>query len=539
MSLLSKAWLQAWRTRPNLELLCNIYSEPTDKGIQKRRSDFVNCINTTLQRYREHKNGIDRLKLCSPPSVSPEDFNRWIQIAVENGVKSLDIAAFDIAAPSGSEYFVLAPTVFEAKSIAELDLGHFQLKPQAIKTVRCHNLHKLRLMHVKLDEVLFQRILSSCPLIHWLTIVNCAGLANVKVTKLQKLERLDIVAKGSCSVEVEAPSLLYFKYGKLLSFELERTSRRRKLRMHACPNLKHLLLDEIGITDEFFLDIAEKFPQLEELEITSWDGDLERINISSRSIKHISLESHLEPVEEVQIDVPSLDWFEFTGRSINLFSFTAPSGPCVSKIKLGCRAWPSGPLPVASWFSKLKDMLTKLSQSKVSLHLDIDQPVSRSTAFEVRNRSILLPLPQVQKLSLCFHNRCLDTEDSILDAIFWTCRPKTIAQKWNNCLKPNKIHLAKVIYETFLLGGENIKHTNVQKRKLWQNDLRDVKLVRFKKGQRVHLSNSLDWDTFLEVFPRKGDRRRFRYELEWEPIDVDRKQKVSNPKRRKLEESRK
>ncbi|XP_071940159.1 uncharacterized protein [Coffea arabica] len=357
-----------------------------------------------VQWYDEHKNGIDILELIRPPSVSPEHVNRWIQIAEDNNFKRL------------------------------------VLNSPVIRKITCHNLQKLWLTGVDLDEEMFQTIVVSCPLIDWLKISNCAGLANLKVTKLQKLKVFEVIFKGGGCVAVEAPSLEFFNYSKIYSFDNEERmpSQHCSLQMHSSQNLKHLQFENIDITDEFFLDIKEKFPHLEDLNIHGCNH-LRRIKISSHPIKRINLESNYR-LEEAHIEVPSINRFKFRGCSIPLFSFTAPSGSCVSLIEF---YWWDWQLPEASWFAKLKDLLTKLSQSEILLQLKCGSTLASTIVDEIRN-SALYPIPQVQTLSIPFEKGKFFDADLILDAIFCTCRPKTIAQDWNQNLDLNSNELSSI-----------------------------------------------------------------------------------------------
>ncbi|KAL3507538.1 hypothetical protein ACH5RR_032920 [Cinchona calisaya] len=241
--------------------------------LEKRQSDFINCIDTTLLRYHEHKNGIDCLKLILPSVLLPDYISRWIQIAIEKSLKSLDIYITDCSS------FILPLSVLEAKTLVELSLGKLWLKPEyAIYSIR--------------------------------------------------LKEFSVVLKFSGCVEVEAPSLEYSNYSelkKILSiFGPGIQSIHRGLKMYASRNLKRLRLCDVGITDEFFADIAEKFPQLVMLDIEKC-GDLQRIKISSHSIKRIHLEWN-GGLKEVEIDVSSINEFEYEGSKIPLFSFTAPFG---------------------------------------------------------------------------------------------------------------------------------------------------------------------------------------------------------------------
>ncbi|KAL3507589.1 hypothetical protein ACH5RR_032971 [Cinchona calisaya] len=516
-SLLSKAWLKACRTRPNLSFRYREVSpRKEDTSIidfycpEKRCFYFIQCIDSTLQKYHEHKNSIDSLELTLPSVLQPDYVNRWIQIAVENGLKSLELFMSRDSCCS-----ILPRSVFEAKTLVALRLGKLQLKPYVINSIRCNNLTKLSLSEVDLDEVMFGRIMSSCPLIESMTVCCCVGLVNIKVTKLNKLREFSVFQRGSGCVDVGAPSLEEFI-----------CNGRRLVQIYASKNLKVLRLSHVVITEEFFKDIAEKFPRLVKLNITDC-RDLKRIGISSHSIKCIHLEWN-EGLKEGQIDVPSINVFKYRGNNIPRFSFTENSFgfSWVSEIVLFCGMLESFDI---SWFSKLKDFLTKLQKSQISLRLDFSSIVERDIVDEMISSATIFPLPQVKSLTICFHGiHVLNAADLVLDAIFWTCRPKTIFQDWFQGSDWNSTNTnpAKVIFDMMMFRRKR-KHIYLQKiSRFWQQDLKDVKVVKCKNHQGVQLPDSLDWNTLLKLNAANAHNRHVPYnyelELEWKTFGFGR-----------------
>ncbi|XP_027165927.1 F-box/LRR-repeat protein At3g58900-like [Coffea eugenioides] len=523
LSLLSKGWLTTWRTRPNLHFEYDEDESGSDdrQALERRRDSFINCINTTLMRYRENKYGIDSLKLMvyneDFPSLKPDHVKTWLGIAAENGVKGLEISL-----KCDSYHPKLARTIFEATSLVELYLSEkIYMKHKMIKIIRCHDLRKLCLNKVGLDEVMLQRIMSSCPSIEFLEIIQCLGIENIEVTKLQKLKQCSIVLWKIGNVEVEAPNLEDFSYGTcvpampasyLLSEEEEQPL--PCLQVSRCKNLRKLSLDNIGITDEFFSGIAEDFQHLEELKIRYCYG-LQTVRISSQSIKLINLEFRKEGgLKEAQIDVPSIVRFEYRGNFIPLLSFAPPSGPWVSYIEL---SWQNRNILETSCFSELKELLMKLNLSEISLRIIFPKNVEGFVEDQIRNKAIY-PLPQVQTLSISFDKaNCLDVAYSVLDGIFWTCRPKTIVQHSCQDLDSHKdaSDLLNVFFQMLMLRRNHL-YGNFQQTKFWQEDLKDVKLGMFKEGQRVQLPRLSDWEAFSKVITAEGRSLYVVFELEWE-----------------------
>ncbi|XP_027120898.1 putative F-box/FBD/LRR-repeat protein At5g44950 [Coffea arabica] len=525
-SVLSKAWSSSWRTRPNLHFdydeVSPMLRYANTQDLKKRRTDFINCINTALQRYHENEYGIDSLKLeinaFKFPSLAPDHVNAWLQIAAETGVKSLNICINDYYYC----YPILPKAIFEATSLVELCLsGQSELEPEVIKMIRCHSLRKLCLVDVRLDEMMLEKIMSSCPLIEVLEISLCVGLANVKLSKLQELKECRIVLRNIGCVEIEAPGLKdFYCWNSIVRSYLRPLP---PIRMYTCNNLKRLSLNDIGIKDEFFLGIAGNFPHLEELAIQDC-YHLQTIKISSHSIKIINLGFAVDRgFKEACIDVPSIVRFEYKGNFIPLFCFTAPSGPWVSDIEL---SWHDRNILETSFFSKLKELLKELNRSEISLKLIFSPSFEGFIEAETRN-SAIHPLPQVQELSISFNaTDSLNVAHSILDGIFWTCRPKTMVQYCYHDLhfNVNCTNRAKVLFQ-MLMFRKNQKHSSWQQPKFWQKDLKDVKLEMFQKGKRVQQPQLSDWETFLKVIETEKRSYYLVFELEWQPFGMNRKRK--------------
>ncbi|KAL3507514.1 hypothetical protein ACH5RR_032896 [Cinchona calisaya] len=135
---------------------------------------YLIAAATTLIRYHGNRCGIDTLKLrlSEFAAVAPDHVNTWLQIAVENGVKSLKIGTNDS--------FLLPKIIFEAKIACEIMVWQIPVEAPSDPDNK--------------------------------KIEDCVGLVNIKVTKLQKLEELSIGFQESGRVEVETPSLEEFLY---------------------------------------------------------------------------------------------------------------------------------------------------------------------------------------------------------------------------------------------------------------------------------------------------------------------------------------
>ncbi|MCD7469098.1 hypothetical protein HAX54_007891 [Datura stramonium] len=135
MSILSKAWLQAWITHPNLVFKANFH-----KGKMK-------IVEKIMERYRERKTPIDRFEfwMFSSESRSREVFkliDKWIDTALHNGIK-------DLVYRDTSSLSLLYPppifTILEVKSLTKLVLTRCDLMRLSLPSgvVKCDSLREL------------------------------------------------------------------------------------------------------------------------------------------------------------------------------------------------------------------------------------------------------------------------------------------------------------------------------------------------------------------------------------------------------------
>ncbi|KAL3507478.1 hypothetical protein ACH5RR_032860 [Cinchona calisaya] len=129
------------------------YSATNLPLLQIRVNDLMDCINTALIRYHKNKCGIDSFKFRLSGFAPRVMLNTWLEVELENGVKSLSISL--------NHPYTLPQTILGA--VVELWFVGFQLKPQPIQIIRFHGLRVLSLVGLDLDQVMLQRIVLSCP----------------------------------------------------------------------------------------------------------------------------------------------------------------------------------------------------------------------------------------------------------------------------------------------------------------------------------------------------------------------------------------
>lgn len=529
--LLSKAWLAAWQSFPNLcfdephfyKELNPFLSDDEKLALQRRRKMFVEFVNKVLLNYRDGKNGICELKLrMRIRSQSAHLIANWIKIALENGLKKLEICTYE-------SRYTLPPFVLEAGSLKDLDLKWCKIEREVSEGgIMCSNLQRLALKFVDLSDEMFHKIISNSPLIEDLEIFLCKGLKNIKVTNLEKLRKLyvryDRVGKrGIQRIEVEAPNMEFFKCEQNLGY-VEKNP--RVLNVFPCQNLKCLVLAGAGVGDLFFVDLATNFPHLEELIISKCMA-LQRLKFASNSLRLLKMECNYN-VNELQVDAPKIVRFEYQGNIIASVLLASASVNWESKILI------SSPETIDnSWFFRLKGFLTSLISSKIFLKIKTTATVTFNVD-QIRDGGPLYglyPGPEIENLSLHLTTSDPAAFSALVDGCFWVCRPQIIQQWW---FYDATINFTRFLHE-MLVESRNQDHLNCQDTKFWLKDLKEVKVSSLKRigkaGWQPELLDwskdwskgtgtewqpeLLDWKALLKSDFNCGLRRLIHFSLEW------------------------
>ncbi|XP_049374356.1 FBD-associated F-box protein At3g52670-like [Solanum verrucosum] len=202
LSILSKTWLQAWLTIPNLSYSLG-YLEHNMKKV----------MDNIMERYRDGKIPIEKLDLSY--SVDSNEvfplFNKWLDIALQNGVKDL---VFRIPSHLTS-YPLPMLTILATKSLRELVLTGCDLYCASLSSgvVNCYSLRKLSLTQVGLGDNTLQILLNSCPFIDNLILDYCSWLKKIEIlNNLPKIKSVSIRKSGTELVKIQAPTLEHLSY---------------------------------------------------------------------------------------------------------------------------------------------------------------------------------------------------------------------------------------------------------------------------------------------------------------------------------------
>ncbi|XP_075085414.1 putative F-box/LRR-repeat protein At3g18150 isoform X1 [Nicotiana tabacum] len=385
MSILSKTWLQAWLTHPNLEFTVDYHHD-------------MKVVDKVMERYRDRKIPIEKFELSSDSS-SREDIEKWLGIALQNGVK--DCRFHGLACPLPI-FIILA-----AKSLKELVLTRCNLKSVSLSrgVANLFYLEKLSLSSIYLNEDMLQTLLTNCPLIVSFVIDSCYGLDKIELRNLQKIRSVSITKSSRKRVKIQAPTLEHFSYYQL-SVE--------KLDIVECKNLKSVELSYVTLSGGFLEHLISGFQFLECLIIVCLGKGSERFNILSRSLRVLKIED-CEGVGE--IDAPNLESVEYIGDQIPRLKIAKTSSQLKhSQIVLHCQ----NNLNVV-WFYELRRFLSNLtSWSQVSLHFSKCHEINRKE-LKPHDR-VALPQVDVLDVDIKSSGNC----PTFVDALLWSCHPKRL-----------------------------------------------------------------------------------------------------------------
>ncbi|KAL3634854.1 hypothetical protein CASFOL_021908 [Castilleja foliolosa] len=188
-SLLSKSWRYLWHGRLNVEFRDIDY--PFDK-----KEEIWPFIDKTLQRYLYQNLSLQKF-LVDIRSVAV-DFallRKWIPVLLMNmGVRSLNLLF-----RMNNIAFPLPLVVFQSESLVELHLQRCDLSIlESTDNVMLNNLQTLRLHDVYITDEIFEKIISGCPLMENMDLLECIGLKSIKLHKHYNIITLRTLRIENC-----------------------------------------------------------------------------------------------------------------------------------------------------------------------------------------------------------------------------------------------------------------------------------------------------------------------------------------------------
>ncbi|KAL3634919.1 hypothetical protein CASFOL_021973 [Castilleja foliolosa] len=389
-SVLSKSWRYLWNGRLNVE-----FWEP-DHGYTK----FWSFLDKTLQRYLDQNLSLQQFLVYILYEVDSELLQKWIPIVIMNmGVRSFNL----IFSYSTKASFPLPLVVFQSESLVELHLTRCDLNIlKSTNNVMLNNLQTLRLCDVYITDEIFQKIISGCPLVENLDLLECIGLKSIKLHKHHNL-----------------------KY-----FDFRWTTKQPSLKSKTHTLLKSLDLYKVQLPAETIDNFSSFFPCLSELILNKCYG-LEEFILSSSSIKRLTIKMKLRNTKlrnmiKAFIDTPNILYFEYSGEGfLPSIKFATTSNDWTSEISL--RNYFDE--DATSWFLKLNKLLKALSQSHITLKIFC----SNKENLQIKDSDGGLFKPVVVD-HLTFLDLPSSSDPTILNCFLRICRPRYVhMDRYNDC----------------------------------------------------------------------------------------------------------
>ncbi|EYU30179.1 hypothetical protein MIMGU_mgv1a008322mg [Erythranthe guttata] len=211
-SVLSKSWRNIWSTRTNLDL---DFSHP---NFTRSKQEFLTVVDKTLQLYRDQRLCLEEFHLSvsllgdyysDRESVSLLD--KWIPLLTSMGVKEFRLSILS------NEFVDLSSVVFKAESLVFFCLKKCKLGEKIPENIPFGSLQVLRLENIFFEnEIVFEKIISSCPLLTTMWFHECRGLKTIKLeNKLHKyLKHFTFI--GCYTYDVQDARLWFVELSKLL-----------------------------------------------------------------------------------------------------------------------------------------------------------------------------------------------------------------------------------------------------------------------------------------------------------------------------------
>ncbi|KAL3634861.1 hypothetical protein CASFOL_021915 [Castilleja foliolosa] len=349
---LSKSWRYLWHGRLNVEF---------DEVDHRLNKEFWSFVDKTLQRYLDQNLSLRKFLVYIIYEVDLVLLQKWIPLLIMNmGVRSLSLTF-----PWSIEAYPLPLAVFQSESLVELHLQRCDLKLiKSTDNVMFKNLQTLSLHYVDITDEIFQKIISGCPLIENLDLVNCRGLKSIKLRKHHKI-------KGFCC-KVNVPLIIEIEdLHPLESVRIQNFSRDWFLphkNVHF-PHLKSLDLYRVQLPADIFDNFSSFFPCLNELILNGCKG-LKEFLLLSYSIKRLIVKMDYGDRIKAFIDTPNILYFEYSGHGfLPSIKFATTSNEWKSEISLWYKLKRSDK-DATSWFLKLNKLLKALSQSRITLKIN-------------------------------------------------------------------------------------------------------------------------------------------------------------------------
>ncbi|CAH1428830.1 unnamed protein product [Lactuca virosa] len=255
-SVLSKSWLHAWSTFPNLRF-----------DVGRGKSMKLVDVERTLIRYHHDNTPIKRfdLKIDIENQESASQAEKWIgDVTTKTCLKEISLSLLLWGAS-----FRLPDEILASGNLTKIRVSAPRIHPNSIwmtmtkPVIKCvSSLRELHLEGVSISEEALHHILSSCCLLEKIELLHsCEGFKTIKIKNLPRLYELNIsfvsLYENSTALEIsDVPKLGVFSYYIRDVFQSHIPLVIEPLNSHSISmrKVRRLMLGDV-ITDNTCLDI--------------------------------------------------------------------------------------------------------------------------------------------------------------------------------------------------------------------------------------------------------------------------------------------
>lgn len=237
-SILSSKWRYKWATLPYL-VFDNQSVLVSSQDLNAVKNKLVNIVDHVLLL---HSGPIEKFKLSHRDIQGVSDIDRWILFLSRGSVKEFVLEIWK------GHRFKLPSSLYLCQNLVHLELFNCLLKPPP-KFNGFKTLKSLDLQHITMDQNAFDHMVSSCPLLERLTLMNFDGFTKLKI---------------------HAPNLLFFDVGGIFeSVNFEETYHLAIVSIGLYANAGYdyyLSFGSAGNLSKFFAHL----PRIQRLEVQSY-----------------------------------------------------------------------------------------------------------------------------------------------------------------------------------------------------------------------------------------------------------------------------
>ncbi|XP_057974676.1 F-box/FBD/LRR-repeat protein At1g13570-like [Malania oleifera] len=170
MSVLSSKWRYKWVTLPDVVFDNQCLSVSSqDQALLK--NNLVNIVDHVLLL---HTGPISKFKLSHRDLLAITDIDRWILYLSRNSIKEFILEIW-----KGPRY-KMPSCLYSCQNLIHLEVFNCWLRPPSVFG-GFRSLKSLDLQHVTLDQDVFQNLISGCPLLERLTLMNFDGFTHLNI----------------------------------------------------------------------------------------------------------------------------------------------------------------------------------------------------------------------------------------------------------------------------------------------------------------------------------------------------------------------